>query len=154
MTVHCQSLGGALADVGAELGYVKYGPDGPEPKTLIKREACADLRSYRGNRDHPSRDEVIAVHVLTHEAMHMKGLTNEQEAECAAIQRDRLTAQLPGREPAAGAHAGPRLLAHRLPGHAPRLPLGLVPRGNRSRRAPGHVAVGAVIFWVGGAHDH
>lgn len=97
VTVHCQSLGGALADVGSELGYVKYGPDGPEPRTLIKRDACGDLRSYAGGQqDHPSRDAVIAVHVLTHEAMHMRGLTVEADAECAAVQRDRSTAQLLG----------------------------------------------------------
>jgi hypothetical protein len=96
VTVHCQSLSGALVDVGAELGYVKYGPDGPEPRTLIKREACGDLRHYAGHHNHPSPDAIIAVHVLTHEAMHMRGITGEADAECAAIQRDRITAKLLG----------------------------------------------------------
>jgi hypothetical protein len=39
---------------------------------------------------------VVAVHVLTHESMHMRGLTNEAAAECAALQRDETTAQLLG----------------------------------------------------------
>lgn len=97
VSVHCQSLGGALTDVGAELGFVKYGPNGPEPSTLIKREVCGELRHYAGgHQSHPSRDDVIAVHVLTHEAMHMRGLTGEAAAECAAVQRDRTTAELLG----------------------------------------------------------
>lgn len=97
VSVHCQSLGGALTDVGAELGYVKYGPNGPEPRTLIKREACGDLRRYAsGHQNHPTRNAVIAVHVLTHESMHMRGLTSEAAAECAAVQRDRTTAELLG----------------------------------------------------------
>ena len=39
---------------------------------------------------------MIAVHVLTHESMHMAGLTAEAEAECAAVQRDAQTARLLG----------------------------------------------------------
>lgn len=48
------------------------------------------------------------MHVLTHESMHMRGLTDEAAAECAAIQRDELTAELLG---AAAAEA--RQLARR-----------------------------------------
>jgi hypothetical protein len=36
------------------------------------------------------------VHVLTHESMHMRGLTDEAAAECAAVQRDAMTARLLG----------------------------------------------------------
>jgi hypothetical protein len=50
-------------------------------------------------RDALGRDEVIAVHVLTHEAMHMRGETNEATAECEAVQRDRTTAALLGATP-------------------------------------------------------
>jgi hypothetical protein len=97
VSVHCQSFGKALSDVGSELGYVRFTPSGPEPSTLIKRDPCAQLRRYAsGRRSHPSFDEVVAVHVLTHESMHMKGLLNEAKAECAAIQRDEQTAELLG----------------------------------------------------------
>lgn len=100
VTVHCQSLGGALVDAGAELGYIKYGPNGPESKTLIKREACADLRHYAdGNQEDLSRDALVAVHVLTHEAMHMRGQKNEALTECEAMQRDAQTAELLGATP-------------------------------------------------------
>jgi hypothetical protein len=97
VVVRCQSFGQALVDTGAELGYVAYGPDGPEPKTLIKREACADLRRYAdGHQRELGRGALVAVHVLTHEAMHMRGQTNEARAECEAMQRDARTAELLG----------------------------------------------------------
>lgn len=97
VAVHCQSFTGALSDLGAELGFVKYGADGvPEHATLIKRDQCNDLRHYLGHRESPRRDDVIAVHVLTHESMHMRGETNEAVAECEAVQRDQQTASLLG----------------------------------------------------------
>lgn len=104
--VHCQSIGQAMTDVGAELGFVRYDDAGrPEPRTTIKRDPCGRLRDYySGHRAHPSQDTVIAVHVLTHEAMHMHGLTGEAAAECAAVQRDATTAELLGATPAQ-AHA-------------------------------------------------
>lgn len=99
--VHCQSFGQALTDVGAELGFVPYDAAGrPEPRTTIKRDPCARLRDYYGgHRGRPSQDTVVAVHVLTHESMHMRGLTGEAAAECAAVQRDETTAQLLGATP-------------------------------------------------------
>ncbi len=99
--VECQTLGGAFLDAGSELGFVRYGADGvPERRTLIKYEPCADLRRYlRSDHAAPSLDEVIAVHVLAHEAMHMAGLTSEAKAECAAVQRDATTARMLGADP-------------------------------------------------------
>lgn len=93
--VHCQSTIAALVDAGAELGWVAFGEDGvPERETLIKQEACADLEAYRsGEKSHPTEDQVIAVHVLTHEAMHMRGEANESVTECQALQRDAITAK-------------------------------------------------------------
>jgi hypothetical protein len=100
-TVHCQSGTAEWVDTGPELGYVKWGPDGtPEPSTLIKHAQCGLLASYlSGGRGNPSMDEVVAVHVLTHESMHISGITNESLAECKAMQRDASTAQLLGATP-------------------------------------------------------
>jgi hypothetical protein len=88
--VHCQSFGEAFTDVGAELGYVKWGPDGvPERRTLIKRDQCGDLSDYlKSNKDSPSRDQIVAVHILSHETVHMMGETNEAVTECLAMQRN------------------------------------------------------------------
>ena len=101
VTVDCQSRGQEMTDLGHELGWVAYDRAGrPEPRTLIKRRPCSDLRDYLGSdKDSPSRDQVIAVHVLGHEARHMAGQTVESEAECAAVQRDALTARLLGATP-------------------------------------------------------
>jgi hypothetical protein len=100
--VHCQTAGQEFLDAGSELGYVRYGADGvPEPVTLIKRAQCADLRDYLGSgKEAPSRDQVIAVHVLSHEARHLAGEKSESAAECQALQRDALTAELLGADPA------------------------------------------------------
>jgi hypothetical protein len=97
-TVHCQTGTAEWVDAGTELGYVKWGPGGvPEHSTLIKHAQCGLLASYlKGGRDHPSLDEITAVHVLTHESMHMSGITSESKAECAAVQRDYQTATLLG----------------------------------------------------------
>jgi hypothetical protein len=46
---------------------------------------------------------VVAVHVLTHEAMHLSGQLNEAAAECAAVQRDARTARLLGAPDSAAA---------------------------------------------------
>lgn len=94
VSVHCQDGAEAFVDAGSELGWVAFSPDGvPEPRTLIKREQCKDLKSYLDHRDDPSWDEMVAVHVLTHEAMHMRGERNEEVAECEALQRDAYTAR-------------------------------------------------------------
>ena len=96
--VHCQTAGQEFVDAGAELGWVAYGPDGvPEHATLIKRAQCGDLSAYLGSdKTAPTLDQVIAVHILSHEARHMAGETSEGVAECEAMQRDAQTAELLG----------------------------------------------------------
>jgi hypothetical protein len=104
--VECQSFGQAFVDTGAEFGFVPFGPDGvPERRTLIKRKQCADISDYiRSDKVQPDLDHVVAVHTLTHEAIHMSGVTNEAETECIALQRDAEMARLLG-APAEGARA-------------------------------------------------
>jgi hypothetical protein len=100
--VHCQTFGQTFFQVGGELGFVKWGPDGvPEHQTTIMRGPCGDLRSYLdSNKQHPSEDQIVAVHILTHESMHMRGIKDEADAECAAMQRDAETAELLGADQA------------------------------------------------------
>jgi hypothetical protein len=99
--VHCQSFGEAFTDVGAEYGFVAFGPDGvPERRTLIKRDRCGALSDYlRSDKETPTRDEIVAVHVLTHETIHMTGLTSEAATECLATQRDADMARALGASP-------------------------------------------------------
>jgi hypothetical protein len=109
VSVHCQTFGETMTDVGQELGYVRFDAEGvPERKTLIKRQPCGDLADWlrvageprRPGELHPpaasDEDQVVAVHVLTHEAMHMSGVTDEAVAECEAMQRDERTARFLG----------------------------------------------------------
>jgi hypothetical protein len=101
--VRCQSFGEAFVDIGADLGYVVFGPDGrPESWTLLKREQCKDLSDYlSSDKQQPTRDQIIAVHVLTHETIHVTGVRDEAETECKAMQFDAGMAALLGAEPLA-----------------------------------------------------
>jgi hypothetical protein len=103
-TVHCETLGQTFTDLSGDLGFVKFDADGvPERHTTIMRGPCADLKHYYdGDQVHPSPNEIIAVHVLTHESMHMRGQPVEFMAECEAMQRDAETAQLLGATPQEG----------------------------------------------------
>jgi hypothetical protein len=96
--VHCQDLAGQALDAGNDLGSVQFNADGePERATLIRREQCSALNGYVAKHGaHPSPAQILAVHVLTHETMHMKGLREESAAECAAVQRDAHLARLLG----------------------------------------------------------
>jgi hypothetical protein len=100
--VHCQAFGEAFVDAGMELGYVRFGADGvPERKTLIKRQQCSDLSDFiGGGHADVVHEQVVAVHTLTHEAIHMSGVTSEAETECLAMQRDAEMARLLGADPA------------------------------------------------------
>ncbi len=79
-------------------GFVKRG--GTE--IYLQQRTCNRLRNYlsdpaeanqRSVRDY--RD-VYGLHVLTHEAMHVAGIYNEQEADCAAFQRNHRMGELLG----------------------------------------------------------
>jgi branched-subunit amino acid ABC-type transport system permease component len=96
--VECQTVGASMVDAGGDLGFVRWGPDGvPERRTLIKRDVCSDLRAYLSEPDGSiPMEQVIAVHVLTHEAMHMAGERSEALTECRAVQRNAAMARLLG----------------------------------------------------------
>jgi hypothetical protein len=101
VSVHCQSFGEAFTDMGSELGYVMAGPDGlPEKKTTIKRNQCRDLSDFlKSDMGAPTQKQVVAVHTLTHEAIHMSGVMDESQTECLAVQRDAEMAALLGASP-------------------------------------------------------
>jgi hypothetical protein len=104
--VKCQSFGAAFFDPSANLGHVAFDAEGnAEPRTLIKRDQCRDLAGYlSSDKAGPSHEQIVAVHVLTHESMHMAGRTSESEAECLAVGNDSRMAELLG-APSAAARA-------------------------------------------------
>jgi hypothetical protein len=101
--VKCQSFGAAFFDPSADLGHVAFDAGGnAEPRTLIKRDQCRDLAGYlSSDKENPSDEQIVAVHVLTHESMHMAGTATEWEAECLAVGNDARMAERLGASPAA-----------------------------------------------------
>ena len=99
--VRCETLTQSWLDAHAELGYVRFDAAGrPEPLATLTVDACHDLGAWIGSdHRHPSLPQIVAVHVLTHEAMHLTGQRDEARTECAAVQRDVRTATLLGATP-------------------------------------------------------
>lgn len=97
-TVHCQRLSAALFNVFGPDGFVPYDQAGRAGTDIyLKWEVCKDLLTYKvGSVESPTTDEQVGVHILTHEAMHVSGDTNEASAECKAMQYDALTARALG----------------------------------------------------------
>lgn len=90
---HCQRTLSNLVDISGNLGYVPYPPDGSEPTdAYYRKDTCEHLAAYLGDKTDPTPEEIRAVHVLTHEAMHLTGERDESMAECKAIQRNYDTA--------------------------------------------------------------
>ncbi len=121
--VHCQRLGETFTSAAADLGHVRWdatgAADGP---AVLSYETCQRLRAYLESspdeRADPPEDQVVAVHVLTHEAVHLAGEQVEARTECRALQRDPLVARTLGATPAAA-----RTLAERYARSVyPRLP--------------------------------
>jgi hypothetical protein len=104
VSVRCETLTQAWTSAHAELGYVRFGADGrPEPLATITVQACQDLSAWTGSRRATAPlAQLVAVHVLTHEAMHLAGQLDEARTECAAVQRDAWTATLLGATPEQG----------------------------------------------------
>jgi hypothetical protein len=105
--VHCQRLGETFTYAGAELGHVDWDEDGvPTGPAMVSYETCGQLTEYwhasAADRATPTLEQVIAVHVLTHEAMHLAGRLDESDADCAAMQRDSWVAQQLGATDAQG----------------------------------------------------
>jgi hypothetical protein len=99
--IHCQGLPSSLIDISNRAGEVRFNDDGTPPdEATLKRDTCRDLRRFAGVRAAPSFECVrraapcersigriaSAVRVLAHEAWHLRGVTNEAETECYALQ--------------------------------------------------------------------
>jgi hypothetical protein len=93
--VHCQRLLATWVFAGAELGHVQYNADGSiSPEAWMTYETCHHLGQWMASdKSHPNIDEVMAVHVLSHEAQHLAGVKSEANAECRAMQQDALVAR-------------------------------------------------------------
>lgn len=83
-SLDCQRLEEILVDVKPFLkGFVNL--ETPEVAHM-KYEECNFLMDwFRSDKKNPTSDQAYALHVLTHESMHVAGIMNEAETECAAI---------------------------------------------------------------------
>lgn len=110
VNVSCQRFGSGLVDADRFSGWVNFENGKPTKTAHLDWRTCHDLRAFERNLDAPmtdlTREQVTAMHVLTHEAIHLTGVSNEAATECIAIQNDETTATLLG-VPAATAAALP-----------------------------------------------
>ncbi len=110
--VHCQRLGETLTANAWEMGHVMFEDGVPTGPAVLSYQACQDLTSYwrssSREKSNPTKEQIIAVHVLSHESVHLTGVMNEAVTECRAMQRDAVVAQRLGATPAQG-----RVLAER-----------------------------------------
>lgn len=120
----CQTMSQAWLDAHPEGGYVRFDSNGrPETTATITVGTCHDLTAWlESDRSAPSRDAAIAVHVLTHEAMHLRGEGIEGVAECQAVQRDAVTAERLGASPAQAPGSCRDLLEAGVPAAPRRVP--------------------------------
>ena len=88
--VHCQRMTEAMLYASADRGRVEMKRAGaPEPTAMLTWEVCRDLRDWLGSdRQHPSLEQITALHILVHEAVHLTGQFNEGATECTAIAED------------------------------------------------------------------
>ena len=115
VAIRCQGLPSALIDISNLAGEVIFEHDGTPPdEATLKRGVCRDLKRFASARRAPSFECVrrlepcersiwkvaYAVHVFTHEAWHLRGVTSEAETECYALQTTAFTARRMGATPA------------------------------------------------------
>ncbi len=93
----CERFSEELFNASQYQGYVYY--DGSHVAHL-RRTVCHDLWGYaHGGQARPTDGQIIAVHIVAHEAQHINGITSEAEAECRAVQLNHLIAEALGATP-------------------------------------------------------
>ncbi len=93
----CERFSEELFNVSQYQGYVYY--DGSNV-AYLRREVCHNLWDYaHGGQAHPTEGQIIAVHIVAHETMHINGIRSEAVAECRAVQLNYLVAEYLGATP-------------------------------------------------------
>src|SRR5215218_5688186 len=96
VAVNCQGLLSTLIDISPNAGEVMCNDDGTPPnEATLKRDTCRYLRRFEDARSAPSFECVrrvepcepstgkiaSALRIVAHEAWHLRGVTNEAQAE-------------------------------------------------------------------------
>lgn len=133
ISVHCISLISGII-YNRYAGFVTGG----EPDIYLQGDTCEDLRSFLWDPKGASLSEQYALHVLTHETMHVAGILNEQKADCAAFQRNHNMAILLGVEESVAKVTAMEIHGQRSPRH-PYYTKDCEPDGSLDERLPGAV---------------
>lgn len=106
--VRCQGFPSQLLDVGWTSGEVEFDHGGrPMGETRLDRDVCEDIDRYPEQRaeasfacvrvqrpcDRRTAKVAYAVHLLAHEAWHLRGVSDEAMTECYALQTTAFVAQ-------------------------------------------------------------
>lgn len=93
----CQRFTPDLLDLSQYAGHVSF----EQPHAAhLRRGTCNTLASWLvSDKTDPTLEQVNALHVLVHEAIHVTGEFNEGTTECIAMQRDAEAAELLGAAP-------------------------------------------------------
>lgn len=91
--VHCNSV----ADTFFDPNVFAAGHAQPVSGEIVfAHQWCDRLKNHLRQPEKATREGIIAVHIFTHEAMHIRGELDEAKTECQAIQRYARAAMLLG----------------------------------------------------------
>jgi hypothetical protein len=82
--VHCNTMADTIFDqnvFAAGHAQIETG------QIVFQYPWCARLMDHIKNPKQPIAEELIAMHIFAHEAMHIRGERNEAKTECQAVQR-------------------------------------------------------------------
>ena len=97
VSANCERFSEELFNLSQYQGYVYY--DGSNVAHL-RRNVCHDLWDYaHGGHANPTEGQILAVHIVGHETMHINDIRGEAVAECTAAQLNHLIAQELGATP-------------------------------------------------------
>lgn len=101
--VSCQRAGATMLFAGAEAGHVMWEPGderGSGHVVWLDYARCAALRDWlESGKAAPTDEQIVSVHVATHELAHQYGIKEESRAECAAMVNDARVAEQLGATP-------------------------------------------------------
>lgn len=91
--VHCNTIFDTLFDSNVfASGHANF----ETGQIVFQHPQCGRLMDYLSDPEGASPEEFFSLHLLVHEAMHVRGERNEARTECQAIQRNYRAAKLLG----------------------------------------------------------
>jgi hypothetical protein len=97
VSADCERFSEELFNLSQYQGYVYY--DGSNVAHL-RRNICHGLWDYaHGGQANPTEWQILAVHIVAHETMHINDIRDEAVAECMAVQLNHLVAEELGATP-------------------------------------------------------